>query len=92
MLEFEPNTIAIMTASLEQCCKKLRSDSSDARKFIADHLKESARRGRVSLPDLIEAGEEAVAQLNERLRARARFFSGRFDESHQPAGVNRRAA
>ncbi len=64
MLEFEPNTIAIMTASLEQCCKKLRSDSPDARKLIADRIKESAKRGRVSLTELIEAGEEAVAQLN----------------------------
>jgi hypothetical protein len=64
MLEFEPNTIAIMTASLEQCCRQLKSDTPVARKFVADRLKESARLGRVSLIALTEAGEEAVKHLN----------------------------
>jgi hypothetical protein len=64
MLEFEPNTIAIMTASLEQCCKQLKSDTPEARKFVADRLRESARLGRVSLIALTQAGEEAVKHLN----------------------------
>ena len=64
MLEFEPNTLAFMTASLEQCCKKLKNDTPEARKFIADKLKECARRGRVGQIALQEAGEEAVAELN----------------------------
>jgi hypothetical protein len=64
MLEFEPNTLAFMTASLEQCCKKLKNDTPEARKFIADKLKECARRGRVGQIALTEAGEEAVAELN----------------------------
>lgn len=64
MLEFEPNTLAFMTASLEQCCKQLKNDSPEARKFIADRLKECARRGRVGQIALTEAGEEAVAELN----------------------------
>jgi hypothetical protein len=66
MLEFEPNTLAFMTASLEQCCKKLKNDTPGARKFIADKLKECARRGRVGQIALAEAGEEAVAELNSR--------------------------
>jgi hypothetical protein len=64
VLEFEPNTLAFMTASLEQACKKLKSDNTEARKYVADRLKESARRGRKSQIALIEAGEEAVAELN----------------------------
>ena len=64
MLEFEPNTLAFMTASLEQCCKQLKNDTPEARKFIADRLKECARRGRVGQIALTEAGEEAVAELN----------------------------
>jgi hypothetical protein len=64
MLEFAPNTIAIMTASLEQCCKTLKSDTPEARRFVADKLKEAARNGRVSLSSQIEVGNEAVKQLN----------------------------
>lgn len=64
MLEFAPNTIAIMTASLEQCCRKLKSDTPEARRFIADRLKEAARRGQVSLSAQTEVGEAAVAELN----------------------------
>jgi hypothetical protein len=64
MLEFAPNTIAIMTASLEQCCKKLKSDTPEARRFVADKLKDAARCGRVSLSAQTEVGEEAVTQLN----------------------------
>ena len=36
-----------------------------ARKLIADRLKESAKRGRASLTDLIEVREKAVAQVND---------------------------
>jgi hypothetical protein len=64
MLEFAPNTIAIMTASLEQCCKRLKSDTPEARRFVADKLKEAARNGKVSLSTQTEVGEYAVAQLN----------------------------
>jgi hypothetical protein len=64
MLEFEPNTLAFMTASLEQCCKRLQNDTPEARKFIAEKLKDAARRGRISMFALTEAGEQAVAELN----------------------------
>jgi hypothetical protein len=58
------NTIALMTASLEQCCRKLKNDTPEARKFAANQLKESARRAGVSLTALNNAGEKAVAKLN----------------------------
>jgi hypothetical protein len=64
MLEFAPNTIAIMTASLEQCCKRLKRDTPEARRFVADKLIDAARRGRVSLAAQCEVGDEAVAHLN----------------------------
>jgi hypothetical protein len=79
MLEFNPNTIAIMTASLEQCCKKLKQDTPDARKYIADKLKESARRGRVSMVAMTEVGEDAVSELN-----RAAPASGWFSKLRWP--------
>ena len=63
MLVFEPNTTAIMTASLERC-KQLKIDMPFARKFVAGKLKESARRGRTSLIAMTEAGKDAVAELN----------------------------
>jgi hypothetical protein len=72
MLEFETSTLAFMTASLEQSCKKLRTDTPEARRFIADKLKECARSGRVSQIALVETGEEAVAELNRTLAGRKR--------------------
>jgi hypothetical protein len=65
MLEFEANTLAFMTAALEQSCKKLKSDTPEAWKFIAEKLTACARRGHKSQIALIEAGEEAVAELND---------------------------
>jgi hypothetical protein len=64
MLEFEANTLAFMTAALERSCKKLKNDTPEARKVIADKLKACARTGRVGQIALTEAGEEAVAELN----------------------------
>jgi hypothetical protein len=64
MLEFEPNTIAMMTASLEQCCRKLKNDTPEARNLSRTNLRMRARRGRVSLAALNNAGETAVAELN----------------------------
>jgi hypothetical protein len=63
MLEFEANTLAFMTAALEQSCKKLKNDTPEARKYIADKLKACARTGRVGQIALTEAGEQAVAAL-----------------------------
>jgi urease gamma subunit len=64
MLEFETNTLAFMTAALEQSCKKLKNDTPEARKYIADKLMASARTGRVGQIALTEAGEQAVAELD----------------------------
>ena len=64
MLEFDTNTLAFMTASLEQACRQLKNDTPAARQFIANKLKECARAGQVSGAALTEAAEDAVAQLN----------------------------
>jgi hypothetical protein len=64
MLEFEPNTLAFMTAALEKSCKLLRDDSPESRKIIGDKLIECARGGRVTLAALIEVGENTAAELN----------------------------
>jgi hypothetical protein len=64
MLEFEPNTLAFMTAALENSCKLLKEDSPESRKFIGDKLIERAKGGRVTLEALIEVGKNAAAELN----------------------------
>jgi urease gamma subunit len=64
MLEFGTNTLAIMTAALEHACRKLRIDTPEARKFVADRLVECAKSGQRSLAELIEAGEQAAAETN----------------------------
>jgi hypothetical protein len=64
MLEFDTNTIAFMTAALEQSSQKLERDTPEARKFIADRLTECARRGGRSLPAMMAAATAAVNQLN----------------------------
>jgi hypothetical protein len=64
MLEFDTNTLAFMTAALEQTCRKLKVDTTEALKFVADKLVECAKSGRRSMAHLIEAGEQAAAELD----------------------------
>jgi hypothetical protein len=64
MLEFDTNTLAFMTAALERACKKLKIDTPEARKFVADRLIESAKNGRKSITELIDVGERAAAEAN----------------------------
>jgi urease gamma subunit len=64
MLEFDPNTLTFMTAALEQACRKLKIDTPEARKFVADKLVECANSGRRSMAQLIEAGELAAAEMD----------------------------
>src|ERR1700754_4846198 len=52
MLEFEPNTIAMLTASLAQCCKKLKNDTPKREYLSRTNIRECAPRGRVSLAAL----------------------------------------
>jgi hypothetical protein len=64
MLEFETNVLAFMTAALEQTCRKLKEDTPEARKFVANKLVECAKGGRRSMAQLIEAGERALVVLD----------------------------
>ncbi|MBU6461593.1 MAG: hypothetical protein KGK01_13770 [Bradyrhizobium sp.] len=70
MLEFDTNTLAFMTAALEQSSKKLRKDSPEARKFIANRLTACARAGGKSMAVFYEAGEMAVDELDSSTIAR----------------------
>jgi hypothetical protein len=81
MLEFHPNTLACMTASLERCCKHLESDTPEARKFIAEKLKECTKDGKVDMLDLEIVGEKAVAELNASLNARSSGWRALFQWS-----------
>jgi urease gamma subunit len=65
VLEFDTNVLAFMTAALEQTCKKLKVDTPEARKHVADRLIECAKSGRKSMLHLMEAGEEALAELDK---------------------------
>jgi hypothetical protein len=79
MLEFNTNTLAFMTAALEQACRQLKNDTPAGRQFIASKLKECARSGQVSAAALTEAAEDAVAQLNgEKKSSRAGFLKQLF--------------
>ena len=78
MLEFDSNTLAFMTAALEQACRQLKNDTPAGRQFIASKLKECAS-GQVSAAALTEAAEDAVAQLNgEKKSSRAGFLKQLF--------------
>jgi hypothetical protein len=80
MLEFNTNTLAFMTAALEQACRRLKNDTPAGRQFIANMLKECAKSGQVSLAALTEAAENAVAHLNGEKKSpgRAGFFKQLF--------------
>jgi hypothetical protein len=79
MLEFNTNTLAFMTAALEQACRQLKNDTPAGRQFIASKLKECAKSGQVSSAALNEAAEDAVAQLNgEKKSSRAGFLKQLF--------------
>jgi hypothetical protein len=64
MLEFDTNTLAFMTAALEHVCRKLKIDTPEVRKFVADRLVECAKSGRRSIAELIKAGEQAASETN----------------------------
>jgi urease gamma subunit len=63
MIEFDTNVLAFMTAALEQICKKLKEDTPEARKYVAGKLIKCAKSGKKSMAHLIEAGEQALAEL-----------------------------
>jgi hypothetical protein len=81
MLEFHPNTLAFMTASLEHCAKKLEKDTPEARKFVAESLKRCARAGKTTMSDLTTAGENAVAELNRSPNARSSGWRALFQST-----------
>ncbi|MES2602420.1 MAG: hypothetical protein V4602_16575 [Pseudomonadota bacterium] len=65
MIEFDTNTIAYMTAALEQSCRQLKEDTPAARAFIADRLEDCAKAGGKSMVAFNEAASRALRELNQ---------------------------
>jgi ketopantoate reductase len=65
LIEFDTNTIAYMTAALEQSCRQLKEDTPAARAFIADRLEDCARAGGKSMVAFNEAASRALRELNQ---------------------------
>jgi len=65
LIEFDTNTIAYMTAALEQSCRQLKEDTPAARAFIADRLENCAKAGGKSMVAFNEAASMALHELNQ---------------------------
>ena len=70
LLNLDQNTLAYMTAALEDVCKRIPpgKDSSELRKQIADAMVASAKAYRRSFSDFEEAGMKVLEQAVPRRR------------------------
>jgi hypothetical protein len=66
--DFSERTLADMTIALERACQQLPKgeDGHEARKFIAQRIIQSARRGHTSLTELTATGKRAVVEMLSR--------------------------
>lgn len=66
--EFDVNTLTNMQMALERCCGDLPGDMQghDERKFVANRIIDSAKRGNVTLTELTATGKRAVVELLSR--------------------------
>jgi ketopantoate reductase len=71
LTEFDPSTIANMTAALDFVCKKISADedSNELRKRIADELMRRARMGSQTLAELENAGMKIVEDATKPKRS-----------------------
>ena len=65
LTEFDQNTIANMTAALEQVCKRIPSDKDgyEIRKRIADAMIACGNAGRRTLVDFQDAGTRVLDEI-----------------------------
>jgi hypothetical protein len=65
--EFDPGTIANITAVLDLVCRKIPADrdSNELRKLIADELIQCARAGRSTLIELQQAGMNILQETGK---------------------------
>jgi hypothetical protein len=67
LTEFDQNTIANMTAALEQVCKRIPpdKDSHEIRKRIADAMVACGHSGRRTLADFQNAGAQVLEEITK---------------------------
>lgn len=65
LIEMHQNTLANMTAALEYVCMNIPEafDTSETRRMIAEGIMACARNGHFLLPDLKEAGQQALNDI-----------------------------
>ena len=61
---FDSRTLAAMNFALDcACAEALHGEEHDTRKRVARYIIKCARSGRTTLPELIEAGQQALAKV-----------------------------
>jgi hypothetical protein len=72
LTEFDPGTIANITAALDFVCRKIpdNRDTTDLRKLIADELVRCALAGRITLVELQQAGINILQETDRPTKSR----------------------
>jgi hypothetical protein len=61
---FDSRTLAAMNFALDRvCADALHGEEHDTRKRVARYIIKCARSGRTTLPELTEAGRQALAKV-----------------------------
>ncbi|GIQ71566.1 hypothetical protein ACE103_39765 [Bradyrhizobium sp. ma5] len=62
--KFDSRTLAAMNFALDTvCADALHGEEHDTRKRVARYIIKCARSGRTTLPELTEAGQQALAKV-----------------------------
>ena len=70
MTKLDERAFANMEVALEEACKRFPNGGDhESRKFIAQRLKSSARKGTVTLGGLIAVAQRALQKLSRRRTA-----------------------
>ncbi|AUC93420.1 MULTISPECIES: hypothetical protein [Bradyrhizobium] len=61
---FDSRTLAAMNFALDRvCADALHGEEHATRKYVAKYIIKCARSGRTTLPELTEAGQQALAKV-----------------------------
>ncbi|UGA42501.1 hypothetical protein HU230_0030035 [Bradyrhizobium quebecense] len=61
---FDSHTLAVMNFALDRvCADALHGEEHDTRKRVARYIIKCAGSGRTTLPELLEAGQQALAKV-----------------------------
>lgn len=75
MLDLDGNTIAIMTAAMDNACKRLNPDTSQARKLLAQRIEVAARQGPKTIAAIGVVADQAVRDINGSARQSKGWWS-----------------